>query len=122
MIDGLSSSTLREISRWELAHDLWPGWVAQSLTEWHRMAALPQRQLDRLSEPGPNCGIAECCPDPHVIRARLERVVQSLPRNAGREVRALIAPVDDRLRRRIVPDPSIGRRSSGYVSADAIWA
>lgn len=106
IIDGLSRSTLRLIAGWELAHDLWPGWIAESLTAWRRMAALPQRRLDRLNEDGHGCGDPHCCPDPYGVRSRLEHVLQSLPRNARRELATLIAPLDAQLRRRIVPDPS----------------
>jgi len=98
------SSTLHAAIRLLELHDrdLGPGDVASALDRWRRIANRPT--------PNPlgygfaaQCGIWGCCPP---SREALDIAIRRLPPRPARELRRLVAPLDERFLDRTYPDPT----------------
>ncbi|MFD7262292.1 hypothetical protein [Streptomyces sp. NPDC059874] len=99
VIPGLSGKTLAEIARLEANHrHLGAGAAHRAFRHWHWTA----------HQRGP-WGVYpehdQCCDPSTGCRGTLERVRLSLPRPAGRELRAVLAPLDERFLARTLNDP-----------------
>jgi hypothetical protein len=82
--------------------DLGRGDVARALDQWRRITNRPR--LDPLGYGFDNeCGIWGCCPPSREV---LELAMRRLPARPGRELRRLVAPLDDEFLKRTYPDPT----------------
>ncbi|TXS52321.1 hypothetical protein [Streptomyces sp. t39] len=112
-LDRLSGRSVSAVHRTECRRPydegLWPGATATALESYRRFLALPGRPLYlRLSI----CGCTGCDLQDDVAAARdvLELVLRRLPPRARKELAALLAPLDEELSRRTLPDPFAHRR------------
>ncbi len=96
-VTGLSAATLREL-RDRPCPD--PASVGQALAQWRRAVHGPARSLTR----GLVVNDCPCCDD-RDQRDVLERAMAALSTRASRELRALVAPLDEILERRTCHDP-----------------
>ncbi|MGW3402377.1 hypothetical protein [Streptomyces zhihengii] len=112
-LDRLSRRTVSAVHRAECGRPdgggLWPGATDAALRSYRHFLALPGRWLyPRHSVCGcPTCDVPD---DVAVARDVLELVRLRLPPGARRELTALLAPLDEELERRTVPDPFAHRR------------
>jgi hypothetical protein len=75
----------------------YPGHIASTFLEWRRQVHGPRRNL---LNGGRTCG---CCDPPD--RSVLDDALRRLPKRQSRELRRLIAPLDERYLQRTLPDP-----------------
>ncbi|MEU5155280.1 hypothetical protein [Glycomyces sp. NPDC021274] len=99
-----ASSTLHAAVQLLELHHAWlgPGDVARSFNTWRRIANRPTPSPLGYGFVG-ECGIWGCCPP---SREALEMAMRDLPTRPARELRRLIAPLDERFRNRTFPDPT----------------
>ncbi|MCG3750476.1 hypothetical protein [Amycolatopsis sp. Poz14] len=104
----VSSSTLRAIAHYERTH-LYPGGIAEALAVWTRLVHASYRELDRHppEDHVPYYGEYGPATDPVSARARLGQALHRLPRNASRELRARVRPLDERYLSRSIPAPEV---------------
>ncbi|HET9173313.1 MAG TPA: hypothetical protein VFN97_28040 [Actinospica sp.] len=109
-----SSRLAGAVSRLERER-LWPGAIAQALRRWSQVARRPSLALSG------GCGCPLCDPF-HTTeeRAVLELALHALPVRAARELRTIVAPLDELYLARSWPDPTLAldggwwaRRCSG---------
>lgn len=115
VVSGLSSRILAEIDRVERER-LWIGAAHEALEHWQKICRRPGRgvmhtratQYDNWydHETGEDIGPERC-------RDVLETLVHALSPRAARDLRALIAPLDERFLRRTLNDP--------FAPPDAPW-
>lgn len=106
-VPGLSRSTQAAVERLEQFR-FWPGMVADSVARWAALAYGPAGCLNPRNTFA-RCGIAECGCDPGHYRDRLEEALHVLPRNAARELRAMVRRLDEQIlsRAKTVPAASM---------------
>ncbi|MFD9411780.1 hypothetical protein ACFWBN_32885 [Streptomyces sp. NPDC059989] len=99
VIPGLSGKTLAEIARIERrSGGLWVGGTRLAFTHWRWTAHRPgPRVIYPVDE--------QCCDPMTGCRGALEQVRLTLPRAAGRELLAVLAPLDERFLARTLNDP-----------------
>ncbi|MGW0032641.1 hypothetical protein ACWDXD_22765 [Streptomyces sp. NPDC003314] len=112
-IAELSSRTVSAIQREECRRPddegLWFGATREALDAYRWFLSLPGRYLYlRLSVCG--CAQHELWENTAVAQDLLDLVVLRLPPRPRRELEALLARLDDELRRRTLPDPFAHRR------------
>ncbi|MBT2482956.1 hypothetical protein [Streptomyces sp. ISL-94] len=99
VIPGLSGKTLAGIARLERrSRGLWPGATHRAFTHWHWTV---HRRGPRVIYPVDD----QCCDLWTGCRGTLERVRLTLPRAAGRELLAVLAPLDEKFLARTLNDP-----------------
>ena len=109
-IPGVSRRALVAIATLETRNPC-VGSVGQALERYRHFLRRPGRWL---YIPWPDC---PWC-DPVDARDELEIALRALPRAARRELRRVIAPLDEELRRRTLPDPMV---SPSHSSDGAGW-
>lgn len=87
-----------ELHHWEFCH----GDVARSFDRWRRIANRPTPAPLGYGFAG-ECGIWGCCPP---SRDALELAILRLPARPARELRRLVAPLDERFLDRTYSDPT----------------
>jgi hypothetical protein len=94
-IRGVSRPTLYEIVRIEETRaSLWAGAVSESLRQWRSFVHQPDHRL--WDADGSGCTEWGCCGDPVRARENLETALSGMPQRAARELRVLVAELDDR--------------------------
>ncbi|MEV4311233.1 hypothetical protein [Actinocrispum sp. NPDC049592] len=93
-IAGISPRLAAGIVRLERSRNyLWPGIVTMALVRWHNFVREPGHRFWS-ADPG-DCGIWECCGDPHLSRDILEGVLLALPRHCARELQRIVDRHDE---------------------------
>lgn len=82
---------------------MWPGAVFEAFHRWKSFAHGPLRDLTRIPVAG--CSIAECCDAAFDDRDLLETALHRLPGKPARELRLLVAALDDTILTRAVVIP-----------------
>lgn len=101
MIRGLSASTNRQIAHFERLHGLPAGEVAQSFRRWGYSARRPRGDVT----PFYGYDDTDLRSGDYHVRTLLEIVLYGLQTKARRELRAVIAPLDEQVLRRAVNNP-----------------
>ncbi|MFH8337793.1 hypothetical protein [Streptomyces sp. AM6-12] len=93
-IDHLSGSCLAALRRLDHAR-YWPGATTEAFRHWQSLAHAPLRRLTTtLTAPG--CGNLGCCDVPY-YRDHLEEALHALPAKSARELRFLVASLDEKI-------------------------
>ena len=111
-IAGLSARTITALAQFDHRRR-WPGCTAAALQGYRRLLRQRGRWLDLEPE---GCS---CCGGPLDHRDNLEAALEALPTPERAELRRLIAPLDDNLFRRSIPDPFWRPADGPY--ADRWW-
>ncbi|MFJ9148569.1 hypothetical protein ACIRP7_10905 [Streptomyces sp. NPDC102270] len=96
-IDGLSARCMADLRRLERSRSFLED-TAEAFRRWKALAHGPLRLI---ADPATaqRCGIPGCC-DVGYFRDHLEAVLHALPKKSGRELRAVLTPLDDEILRR----------------------
>lgn len=96
-ISGLGRSAQAAVRRLE-ADRFWPGCLRDSLDQFEQFLRRPGRRL--------YLPLADCpCHDPLASRDNVEAILDALPLRARRELRQIVARLDEEFERRTLPDP-----------------
>jgi hypothetical protein len=94
IIQGLSFVALAEVRRLERQKKyLWPGAIGAAMVRWRSFVHQPNRRLWEYDDDG--CTEWACCGDPWQAREFLEAVMCSMSRRRARELRELVAVLDE---------------------------
>jgi hypothetical protein len=96
-IPGLGRSAQAAVRRLE-ADRFWPGCLRDSLDQFEQFLRRPGRWL--------YVPLADCpCHDPLASRDNVEAILGALPLRARRELRQILARLDEEFEQRTLPDP-----------------